>query len=45
MMKDGAHRKSQTQAGNAKFISEINKVKVINLIRDSEGISRADLAK
>ncbi len=45
MIRDGTHRKVQTQAGNAKFISEINKVKIINLIRDSEGISRADLAK
>lgn len=45
MISDGTHRKVQTQAGNAKFISEINKVKIINLIRDSEGISRADLAK
>ena len=45
MIKERAHRKAQTQAGNAKFISEINKTKVINLIRDNEGISRADLAK
>ena len=45
MIKDGAHRKAQTQAGNAKFISAINKVKVTNLIRDSDGISRAALAK
>jgi len=43
--KDGAHRKDQSQAGNAKFISAINKVKVTNLIRDSDGISRADVAK
>ncbi|MGZ7066549.1 MAG: ROK family transcriptional regulator, partial [Candidatus Aminicenantales bacterium] len=45
MIKDGAHRKAQTQAGNAKFISAINKVRVTNLIRDSDGTSRADLAK
>jgi glucokinase-like ROK family protein len=45
MIKEIAHRRAQTQAGNAKFISEINKTKVINLIRDNEGISRADLAK
>jgi glucokinase-like ROK family protein len=45
MIKEGAHRKAQTQAGNAKFISEINKTKVINLIRDNDRISRADLAK
>jgi glucokinase-like ROK family protein len=45
MIKEGAHRKAQTQAGNAKFISEINKTKVINLIRDNDGISRAELAK
>ncbi|MEW5902493.1 MAG: ROK family transcriptional regulator, partial [Acidobacteriota bacterium] len=35
----------QTRTGNAKFISEINKVKVTNLIRDNDGISRAALAK
>src|SRR5512135_1600470 len=45
MIDEGAHRKTQTQAGNAKFISEINKIKIINLIRDSDGISRAELAK
>lgn len=45
MIKEGANRKAQTQAGNAKFISAINKVKVTNLIRDSDGTSRADLAK
>jgi glucokinase-like ROK family protein len=45
MIRDGAHRKAQTQAGNAKFISAINKVKVTNLLRDNDGISRAALAK
>jgi len=45
MIEEGFHRKAQTQAGNAKFISEINKTKVINLIRDNDGISRAELAK
>jgi glucokinase-like ROK family protein len=45
MIKEGAHRKAHTRAGNSKLISEINKVKVTNLIRDSDGISRADLAK
>jgi len=45
MIKYGAHQKAQTRTGNAKFISEINKVKVTNLIRDSDGISRAALAK
>jgi len=45
MIKEGAHRKAPTRAGNSKLISEINKVKVTNLIRDSDGISRADLAK
>jgi len=45
MIKYSAHQKAQTRAGNAKFISEINKVKVTNLIRDNHGISRAALAK
>jgi glucokinase-like ROK family protein len=45
MFGDGSHRKTQFQAGNAKFISEINKIKIINLIRDREGVSRAELAK
>ncbi len=45
MIDEGAHRKTQTQAGNAKFISEINKIKITNLIRDNDGISRAELAK
>jgi glucokinase-like ROK family protein len=45
MFKEIAHRKTQTRAGNAKLISELNKVKVINLVRDNDGISRADLAK
>jgi glucokinase-like ROK family protein len=45
MIRYGAHQKAQTRTGNAKFISEINKVKVTNLIRDSDGISRAALAK
>ncbi len=31
--------------GNAKLIGEINKTRIMNLIRDSDGISRADLAK
>ncbi len=39
------HRKSETRAGNAKLICELNKVKITNLVRDSDGISRADLAK
>jgi glucokinase-like ROK family protein len=45
MLKEIAHRKTQTRAGNAKLISELNKVKVINLVRDNYGISRADLTK
>ena len=45
MIEKGFYRKAQGQAGNAKLISEINKTKVINLIRDNKGISRADLAK
>jgi glucokinase-like ROK family protein len=45
MIEYSAHQKVQTRAGNAKFISEINKVKVTNLIRDNHGISRAALAK
>src|SRR4030065_1240106 len=45
MIRYGAHQKAQTRTGNAKFISEINKVKVTNLIRESDGISRAALAK
>lgn len=45
MIKYSAHHKAQSRTGNAKFISEINKAKVINLIRDSDGISRAALAK
>jgi glucokinase-like ROK family protein len=40
-----AQRKTHTQAGNAKFISDINKTEVTHLIRNSEGIFRADLAK
>ena len=45
MFKEIAHRKTQTRAENAKLISELNKVKVINLVRDNDGSSRADLAK
>jgi glucokinase-like ROK family protein len=46
MVYDGApHRKAHLKAGNAKFISEINKIKIVNLIRDRDGISRAELAK
>ena len=45
MLKEIAHRKTHTRAGNARLISELNKVKVINLVRDNDGISRADLAK
>ena len=45
ILKDAAHRKTQTRAGNAKLISELNKVKITNLVRDNDGISRADLAK
>jgi glucokinase-like ROK family protein len=45
VIKDGAHREARTRVGNAKFIGEINKVKITNLIRNSDGISRADLAK
>jgi glucokinase-like ROK family protein len=45
MVEYSAHQKVQTRAGNAKLISEINKVKVTNLIRDNHGISRAALAK
>jgi glucokinase-like ROK family protein len=45
MIKEITHRKTQTRAGNAKLISELNKVKVTNLVRDNGGISRADLAK
>jgi glucokinase-like ROK family protein len=44
MIKYGIHQKAYTRTGNAKFISEINKIKVTNLIRDSDGISRAELA-
>jgi glucokinase-like ROK family protein len=45
MIKEITHRKTQTRAGNARLISELNKVKVTNLVRDNDGISRADLAK
>jgi len=45
MFKEITHRKTQTRAGNAKLISELNKVKITNLVRDNDGISRADLAK
>ena len=45
MIKELTHRKTQTRAGNAKLISELNKVKVTNLVRDNDGLSRADLAK
>jgi glucokinase-like ROK family protein len=45
MLKEIAHRKTQTRAGNAKLISELNKVKITNLVRDNDGISRASLAK
>ena len=45
MIDEGAHRKTKLKPGNAKFISEINKVKIINLIRDSDGVSRAELAR
>jgi glucokinase-like ROK family protein len=45
MIKELTHRKAQTRAGNAKLISELNKVKVTNLVRDNDGLSRADLAK
>jgi glucokinase-like ROK family protein len=45
MFKEIAHRKAQTRSGNAKLISELNKVKITNLVRDNDGISRADLAK
>jgi glucokinase-like ROK family protein len=44
-MNEATHRKAEFKAGNAKFISEINKIKIINLIRDSDGVSRAALAK
>lgn len=43
--KEIVHRKTETRTGNAKLISELNKVKVTNLVRDNGGISRADLAK
>ena len=39
MFKEIAHRKTHTRAGNAKLISELNKVKVTNLVRDNDGIS------
>ncbi|MDH4271460.1 MAG: ROK family transcriptional regulator [Candidatus Aminicenantes bacterium] len=45
MIKDEAHRKAQNGVGNAQFMGEINKVKITNLIRNSAGISRAELAK
>lgn len=45
MLKEIAHRKTQTRAGNSRLISELNKVKVTNLVRDNGGISRAGLAK
>jgi len=45
MFREIAHRKTQTRPGNAKLISELNKVKITNLVRDDHGISRADLAK
>jgi glucokinase-like ROK family protein len=45
MIEKGFYSKAPSQAGNAKLISEINKTKVINLIRDNKGISRAALAK
>ena len=45
MIKFSGHQKAQTRTGNAKLISEINKIKVTNLIRDNDGISRAALAK
>ena len=45
MNREGVHREARTRVGNAKFIGEINKVKITNLIRNSGGISRADLAK
>ena len=45
MFKEVAHRKTLTRTGNAKLISELNKVKITNLVRDNDGISRADLAK
>ena len=31
--------------GNARYINKMNKIKIINLIRNNEGISRADLSK
>lgn len=43
--KEISHRKTETRTGNAKLISELNKVTVTNLVRDNDGISRADLAK
>lgn len=45
MIKEGAHRKARSWVGNAKFISEINKIKITSLIRDNDELSRADLAK
>jgi len=45
MIREITHRKAQTRAGNARLISEINKVKITNLVRDNDGVSRADLAK
>ena len=45
MIKKETPGRAHVQAGNAKFICAINKVKVTNLIRNSDGISRADLAK
>jgi hypothetical protein len=44
-MDRGVHRKAQFKAGNARLISEINQVKLINLIRDRDGVSREELAK
>ncbi len=45
MIREITHRKTETRAGNARLISELNKVKITNLVRDNDGISRADLAK
>jgi glucokinase-like ROK family protein len=45
MTKEISHRKTHTRAGNARLISELNKVNITNLVRDNDGISRADLAK
>jgi glucokinase-like ROK family protein len=40
-----SRNKPLDSTGNASFINKINKVKVLNLIRKTENVSRADIAK